>query len=35
MSIHGVRDMAACQGAISAIRSEALHGAARAALEPA
>ncbi len=31
----GARDMAAYQGAISAIRSEALHGAARAALEPA
>ncbi|TXC65800.1 ribulose-phosphate 3-epimerase [Piscinibacter aquaticus] len=31
----GARDVAAYQGAISAIRSEALHGAARAALEPA
>jgi ribulose-phosphate 3-epimerase len=31
----GARDLAAYQGAISAIRSEALHGAARAALEPA
>ena len=35
MSIHGVRDVAACQGAISAIRREALHGAVLAALEPA
>ncbi len=31
----GARDLAAYQGAISAIRSEALQGAARAALEPA
>jgi ribulose-phosphate 3-epimerase len=31
----GARDAAAYQGAIAAIRSEALHGAARAALEPA
>ncbi len=31
----GARDLAAYQGAISAIRNEALQGAARAALEPA
>jgi len=31
----GARDLAAYQGAISAIRGEALQGAARAALEPA
>lgn len=31
----GARDIAAYRGAIEAIRSEALHGAARAALEPA
>jgi ribulose-phosphate 3-epimerase len=31
----GARDLAAYQGAIAAIRGEALHGAARTALEPA